>query len=62
MHKVPVDRDNFEMQLNADGSAFFGFHLTPEQVAQLQEYLEGVDFEPRTSIVIDKPAEETTDD
>ena len=49
MHKKPVDRDNFEMQLNADGSAFIGFHLLPEQVAQLQDYLEGVDFEPQTS-------------
>lgn len=62
MHKVPVDRDNFEMQLNADGGAFLGFYLTPEQVAEMQEYLEGVDFEPRTSIVIDNPTENSTDD
>jgi hypothetical protein len=62
MHKIPVDRDNFEMQLNSDGSAFFEFHLTPEQVAQLQDYLERVDYEPRTSIVIDNPAEDSTNE
>lgn len=62
MHIVPVDRDKLEMQLNADGSAFFGFHLTPEQVTEMQEYLEGVDFEPRTSIVIDNSVEDSTND
>jgi len=62
MHRVPVDRDKFEIQLNADGSALLGFYLTPGQVAQLQEYLEGVDFEPRTSIVIDNPEKDESNE